>query len=93
MAMKATAKDGTVLPDELLEANTNYMAAITQDYGSANKVTFLRQLGVNVTKTNMKLVKEYLNSKFGQRPVTRNTTVTVVSDKKINCNECTRRPM
>lgn len=37
------------------------MAAVTEDYGSANKVTFLRQLGENVTKTNTKLVKEYLN--------------------------------
>ena len=41
-AMKVTAKDGTVLPNELLEATTSYMAAVTEDYGSANKVIFLR---------------------------------------------------
>lgn len=35
----------------------------------------------------MKLVGEYLDSKFGQRPVTRNTAITVVSEKKINYDE------
>lgn len=87
MAVKVTAKDGTVLSDELLEATTSYVAVVTEDYGSANQATFLRQLDENVTKTNMKLVGEYLDSKFGQRPVTRNTAITVVSDKKINYDE------
>lgn len=87
MAVKVTAKDGTVLSDELLEATTSYVAIVTEDYGSANQATFLRQLDENVTKSNMKLVGEYLDSKFGQRPVTRNTAITVVSDKKINYDE------
>jgi hypothetical protein len=38
-------------------------------------------------KTNMKLVTEYLDSKFGQRVVTRNTSIWVISDKKINYDE------
>lgn len=59
----------------------------TQVYGSAEQPTFLRQLDENIMKTNMKLVTEYLDSKFGQRVVTRNTSIWVISDKKIKYDE------
>lgn len=60
VAVKVTAKDGTVLSDELLEASTTYTTVATQVYGSAEQPTFLRQLDENIMKTNMKLVTEYL---------------------------------
>ncbi|MGI4972911.1 MAG: hypothetical protein ACRYGH_28555 [Janthinobacterium lividum] len=87
VAVKVTAKDGTVLSDELLEASTTYTTVATNAYGSAEQPTFLRQLDENIMKTNMKLVTEYLDSKFGQRVVTRNTSIWVISDKKINYDE------
>jgi hypothetical protein len=87
VAIKVTTKDGTVLSDELLEASTAYTTVATEVYGSAEQPTFLRQLDENIMKTNMKLVTEYLDSKFGQRTVTRNTAIWVVSDKKINYDE------
>jgi len=87
VAIKVTAKDGTVLSDELLEASTAYTTVATEVYGSAEQPTFLRQLDENIMKTNMKLVTEYLDSKFGQRTVTRNTAIWVVTDKKINYDE------
>lgn len=87
VAIKVTTKDGTVLSDELLEASTTYTTVATDVYGSAEQPTFLRQLDENIMKTNMKLVTEYLDSKFGQRTVTRNTAIWVVSDKKTNYDE------
>ncbi|MGI4867198.1 MAG: hypothetical protein ACRYFZ_24990 [Janthinobacterium lividum] len=87
VSIKVTAKDGSVLSDELLEASTTYTTLATNAYGSAEQPTFLRQLDENIMKTNMKLVTEYLDSKFGQRLVTRNTSVWVVSDKKVNYDE------
>jgi hypothetical protein len=87
VAVKVTTKDGTVLSDELLEASTTYSTVATEAYGSAEQPTFLRQLDENIMKTNMKLVTEYLDSKFGQRVVTRNTSIWVISDKKINYDE------
>ena len=87
VSVKVTAKDGTVLADELLEASTSYTTLATEAYGSDSQPTFLRQLDENIMKTNMKLVTEYLDSKFGQRPMTRNTSIWVVSDKKINYEE------
>ena len=38
-------------------------------------------------KTNMKLVADYLDSKLGQRAITRTTSIWVVSDKKVNYDE------
>lgn len=87
VSVKVTTKDGTVLSDELLEATTSYTTIATQEYGSANQPTFLRQLDEDIMKTNMKQVSEYLDSKFGQRSITRNTAIWVVSDKKINYDE------
>lgn len=87
VSIKVTTKDGTVLSDELLEASTAYTSIATEVYGSAEQPTFLRQLDENIMKTNMKLVTEYLDSKFGQRTVTRNTAIWVVTDKKINYDE------
>lgn len=87
VSIKVTTKDGTVLSDELLEASTAYTSVATEVYGSAEQPTFLRQLDENIMKTNMKLVTEYLDSKFGQRTVTRNTAIWVVTDKKINYDE------
>ncbi|WP_157886722.1 hypothetical protein [Hymenobacter sp. PAMC 26628] len=96
VSVKVTAKDGTVLSDELIEATTAYTVVNTEtflgdeelnNYWRKNQMAFLRQLDENIMKTNMKLVAEYLDSKFGQRPITRNTAITVVSDKKINYDE------
>lgn len=87
VAIKVMTKDGTVLSDELLEASTTYTTVATDVYGSAEQPTFLRQLDENIMKTNMKLVTEYLDSKFGQRVVTRNTSIWVISDKKVNYDE------
>jgi hypothetical protein len=87
VSIKVTTKEGTVLSDELLEASTTYTTIATEVYGSAEQPTFLRQLDENIMKTNMKLVTEYLDSKFGQRTVTRNTAIWVITDKKINYDE------
>lgn len=96
IAVKVTAKDGTVLLDELIEATNTYTKTSTEAYNnpdalakfwSTNQMTFLRQLNENSMKANMKLVNEYLNSKIGQRLISRNTTITVVSDKKVNYDE------
>ncbi|MGI4874166.1 MAG: hypothetical protein ACRYFX_23645 [Janthinobacterium lividum] len=50
-------------------------------------MVFLRQFDENSMKASMKLVSEYLDSKIGQRLMPRNTTITVVSDKKVNYDE------
>ncbi|MBF9239804.1 hypothetical protein I2I05_20590 [Hymenobacter sp. BT683] len=87
VSIKVATKDGTVLSDELLEASTSYATLVTQEYGSATQPAFLRRLDEDILKTNMKLVTEYLDSKFGQRPITRTTAIWVVTDKKINYDE------
>ncbi|MGI4740119.1 MAG: hypothetical protein ACRYG7_33530 [Janthinobacterium lividum] len=96
IAVKVTTKDGTVLSDELIEATTTYSTVTTDMFGgeeelnkywSKNQLAFLRQLDDDIMKKNMKLVTEYLDSKFGQRLITRNTSIWVVSDKKINYDE------
>jgi hypothetical protein len=87
VAVKVTTKDGTVLADELIEATTSYTTLATQEYGSANQPAFLRRLDEDIIKTNMKLVGEYLDSKFGQRAITRTTAIWVVTDKKVNYDE------
>ncbi|RTQ53309.1 hypothetical protein EJV47_00800 [Hymenobacter gummosus] len=96
IAVKVTAKDGTVLLDETVEATNEYVKAKTEAFATedglnkfwkTNQTTFMRQLDENQMKANMKLVTEYLDSKFGQRPITRNTSIVVVTDKKINYDE------
>ncbi len=96
VAVKVTAKDGTVLSDELIDATTSYSVAATEAFGNdddlskywrKNQDAFLRQLDENLMKSNMKLVAEYLDNKFGQRSITRNTAIVVVTDKKINYDE------
>lgn len=96
IAVKVTTKDGTVLLDELVEATNAYTIAKTEAFATEggldkfwrnNQGAFLRQLDENSMKGNMKLVTEYLDSKFGQRPITRNTSIWVVTDKKVNYDE------
>ncbi|GGF21785.1 hypothetical protein [Hymenobacter cavernae] len=96
MYVKVAAKDGTVLLDEMIEATNTYTVAKTEafateeglnKYWRTNQNAFMRQLDENLLKSNMKLVTEYLDSKFGQRPVTRNTSIIVISDKKVNYDE------
>lgn len=96
ISVKVSTKDGAVLLDELIEATNTYTVGKTEAFGnpdglakfwSANQTAFLRQLDENAMKTNMKLVTDYLDSKLGQRVITRNTSIIVVSDKKINYDE------
>ena len=96
IAVKVTAKDGTVLLDELIEATNTYAKSTTEAFNSEaelakfwanNQLPFMRQLDENSMKANMKLVSEYLDSKLGKRLMPRNTTITVVSDKKVNYDE------
>ncbi|OON69621.1 hypothetical protein B0919_06705 [Hymenobacter sp. CRA2] len=96
IAVKVTAKDGTVLLDELVEATNTYTKAKTEafateeglnKYWRANQNAFMRQLDETQLKANMKLATEYLDNKLGQRPVTRNTSIVVVTDKKVNYDE------
>jgi hypothetical protein len=96
ITVKVTAKDGTVLLDETVEATNEYVKAKTESFATEdglnkfwknNQTTFMRQLDENQMKANMKLVTEYLDSKFGQRPITRNTSIVVVTDKKVNYDE------
>ncbi|WP_210518603.1 hypothetical protein [Hymenobacter terricola] len=96
IAVKVTTKDGTVLLDELVEATNTYTVGKTEAFATEdglnkfwrnNQAAYLRQLDENSMKTNMKLVTEYLDSKFGQRPITRNTSIWVVTDKKVNYDE------
>lgn len=94
--VKVTAKDGTVLLDEQLEAANTYQKAKTEafatenglaKYWDANQMSFMRKLDDDVMKANMKLVTEMLDNRFGQRTVTRNTNVVVVTDKKVSYDE------
>ncbi len=96
ISVKVSTKDGTVLLDELIEATNTYTVGKTEAFGNpdglakfwaANQTAFLRQLDENSMKSNMKLVADYLDSKLGQRVITRNTSIIVVSDKKINYDE------
>ncbi len=96
ISVKVATKDGTVLLDEIVEATNTYILAPTEAFATEeglnkfwrnNQGAFLRQLDENAMKTNMKLVTEYLDSEFGQRPITRNTSIWVVSDKKVNYDE------
>ena len=96
MSVKVTAKDGTVLLDEQIEATNTYQKAKTEafttenglaKYWDANQMSFMRKLDDEIMKANMKLVAEVLDSRFGQRTITRNTSVVVVTDKKINYDE------
>ncbi|MCR5888687.1 hypothetical protein LRS06_13100 [Hymenobacter sp. J193] len=96
ISVKVTAKDGTVLLDEQLEATNAYQEAKTEafaqegglaKYWQANQMGFLRKLDDDLMKANMKLVAEMLDSRFGQRTITRNTSVIVVTDKKVNYDE------
>jgi hypothetical protein len=94
--VKVSTKDGAVLLDELIEATNTYTVGKTEAFGNpdglakfwaTNQNAFLRQLDENSMKANMKLVADYLDSKLGQRVITRNTSIIVVSDKKINYDE------
>jgi len=96
IAVRAVAKDGTVLVDEIIEATNTYTKVKTESYNSdadlakfwgANQKSFLRQLDENSMKTNMKLAADYLDSKLGHKLVTRNTNIWVVTDKKVNYDE------
>lgn len=96
VSVKVTAKDGTVLLDEQVEATNTYQQAKTEafatenglaKYWDANQMAFMRKLDDDVMKANMKLVAELLDSRFGQRTITRNTSVVVVTDKKVNYDE------
>jgi hypothetical protein len=96
ISVKVSTKDGAVLLDELIEATNTYTVGKTEAFGNpdglakfwaTNQNAFLRQLDENSMKGNMKLVAEYLDSKLGQRVITRNTSIIVVSDKKINYDE------
>ncbi|MDB5236025.1 MAG: hypothetical protein JWR44_3018 [Hymenobacter sp.] len=96
ITVKVTTKDGKVLLDEMLEATNTYAIGKTEAYATeeklnnfwrANQGAFLRQLDENSMKANMKLVADFLDSKLGQRPVTRTTSVWVVEDKKVNYDE------
>ncbi|RZK31060.1 MAG: hypothetical protein EOO63_05110 [Hymenobacter sp.] len=96
ISVKVSTKDGAVLLDELIEATNTYAVGKTEAFGNpdglakfwaANQNAFLRQLDENSMKANMKLVTEYLDSKLGQRVITRNTSIIVVSDKKANYDE------
>jgi tetratricopeptide (TPR) repeat protein len=96
LTVKVTGKDGTVLLEEQLEATNTYQQAKTEafatenglaKYWQANQMTFMRKLDEDLMKDNMKLVAEMLDSRFGQRTITRNTSVVVVMDKKINYDE------
>lgn len=96
ISVKVTAKDGTVLLDEQVEATNTYQKAKTETfatenglakYWDANQMVFMRKLDDDLIKANMKLVAEMLDSRFGQRTITRNTSVVVVTDKKVNYDE------
>jgi hypothetical protein len=96
ISVKVSTKDGAVLLDELIEATNTYTVGKTEAFGNpdglakfwaANQNAFLRQLDENSMKSNMKLVADYLDSKLGQRVITRNTSIIVVSDKKTNYDE------
>lgn len=96
ISVKVTAKDGTVLVDELIEATNTYSKSATEAFNSDealakfwanNQLPFMRLLDENSMKANMKLVSEYLDSKLGKRLMPRNTNITVVSDKKVNYDE------
>jgi hypothetical protein len=96
ISVKVTTKDGAVLLDELIEATNTYTIGKTEAFATpdglgnfwrTNQNAFLRQLDENAMKSNMKLVTEYLDSKIGQRTITRNTAIVVVSDKKVNYDE------
>jgi|GEM_PF-1309975 len=96
MNVKVTAKDGTVLLDEQLEATNTYQEAKTETfatenglekYWAANQMAFMRKLDDDILKSNLKLVADVLDSRFGQRTLTRNTSVMVVTDKKVNYDE------
>jgi hypothetical protein len=96
ISVKVTAKDGTVLVDELIEATNTYSKSATETFNSEdalakfwanNQLPFMRLLDENSMKANMKLVSEYLDSKLGKRLMPRNTNITVVSDKKVNYDE------
>ncbi|RSK35303.1 hypothetical protein [Hymenobacter metallilatus] len=96
LSVKVTAKDGTVLLEEQLEASTAYRKASTEafateaglaKYWQANQMVFMRKLDDDLMKENMKLVAELLDSRLGQRTLTRSTRVVVVTDKNINYDE------
>ena len=85
-----------MLLDEMIEATNTYAIGKTEAYATEEKLNnfwrnnsgaFLRQLDENSMKGNMKLVADYLDSKLGQRPVTRTTSIWVVEDKKVNYDE------
>ena len=96
IAVRAVAKDGTVLVDEIIEATNTYTKVNTESYNSeadlakfwgANQKSFLRQLDENSMKANMKMAADYLDSKLGHKLITRNTNIWVVTDKKVNYDE------
>jgi len=96
ITVKVTAKDGTVLLDEMVEATNTYTVGKTEAFGTdeglnkfwrANQTAFMRQLDENIMKANMKLAAEYLDSKVGKRLTPRTTSIIVVTDKKINYDE------
>ena len=96
ISVKVTTKDGKVLLDEMVEATNTYTVGKTETFATEdnlnkfwrnNQGAFMRQLDENAMKTNMKLATDYLDSALGQRAITRNTSIWVVSDKKVNYDE------
>ena len=96
ISVKVTTKAGAVLLDEMLESTNTYAVGKTEAFPTEdglnkfwrnNQGAFMRQLDENSMKTNMKAVTDYLDSKLGQRTITRNTSIWVVSDKKVNYDE------
>lgn len=88
--MKATAKDGTVLPDELLEATMSYNGSRHRRLREREQGDLLAPAMRERHQDQYEARQRIPKQKFGQRPVTRNTTMAVVSDKKINYNEYPR---
>lgn len=96
ISVKVTTKAGAVLLDEMVEATNTYVIAKTEAFATedglakfwrGNQAAFMRQLDENSMKANMKLAAEYLDSKLGQRTMSRTTSIWVVSDKKVNYDE------
>ncbi|RFP63444.1 hypothetical protein D0N36_19305 [Hymenobacter lapidiphilus] len=96
ISVKVTTKEGKVLLDEMLESTNTYTIGKTEAFATEeglnkfwrnNQGAFMRQLDEDAMKTNMKLVTDYLDSALGKRAITRNTSVWVVSDKKVNYDE------
>ncbi|NVO29821.1 hypothetical protein [Hymenobacter lapidiphilus] len=96
VSVKVTTKDGKVLLDEMIEATNTYTVGKTEAFATEeglnkfwrnNQGAYMRQLDENAMKTNMKLATDYLDSALGQRSITRNSSIWVVSDKKINYDE------